>query len=95
MNISHVDDLAHGSATTNNSVAKGYSGYNSTLPVPDVRTQVSRYLAKAHGADPDALYIVSGGSNDAFFGLTPGRNATALAHDAVHTLRVELSLIHI
>lgn len=95
MNISHVDDLAHGSATTNNSVAKGYSGYNSTLPVPDVRTQVSHYLKKAHGTDPNALYIVSGGSNDAFFGLTPGRNATALAHDAVHTLRAESErLVH-
>ncbi|WFD38850.1 uncharacterized protein MJAP1_001814 [Malassezia japonica] len=95
LNISHVDDLAHGSATTNNSVAKGYSGYNSTLPVPDVRTQVSHYLKKAHGADPNALYIVSGGSNDAFFGLTPGRNATALAHDAVHTLRAESErLVH-
>lgn len=88
LNVTHVDDYAYGSATTDNRIARGYSGYNSTLPVPDVREQVSRYLAHvdAH-ADGDALYIVSGGSNDAFFGLSAERNVTELAHDVVHALQ--------
>ncbi|WFD01376.1 hypothetical protein MOBT1_000039 [Malassezia obtusa] len=89
LHVAHVDDYAHGSATTDNRVAKGCSGYNSTLPVPDVRTQVHRYLAHVGHADRDALYVVSGGSNDAFFGLLSGHTPKELAHDAVATLRRE------
>lgn len=47
------------------------------------------YLNKTQHADPDALYIVSGGSNDAFFGLSDPRNVTQLAHDTVHALQAE------
>lgn len=92
LNVSHVDDYAYGSATTDNRIARGYSGYNSTLPVPDVRGQVSRYLAHVDEcADADALYIVSGGSNDAFFGLSAERNVTELAHDVVRALQRDVA----
>lgn len=57
--------------------------------MPDVRTQVHRYLAHVGHADRDALYVVSGGSNDAFFGLLSGHTPKELAHDAVATLRRE------
>lgn len=88
--VPHVRDLAYGSATTNNSVARGLSGYNSSLPVPDVPTQVHDYLASVHGrADPHALYIVSGGSNDAFFGLGGKYDVKQLADRAVQVLGAE------
>ena len=70
LHVSAVDDWSHGGATTNNSVAQGYSGFDLALAVPDVPEQVTRYLASVGDrADADALYIVTGGSNDAFFGL--------------------------
>ncbi|WFD42954.1 hypothetical protein MPSI1_001605 [Malassezia psittaci] len=88
LNITHVNDYAYGSATTDNRIAAGYSGYNSTLPVPDVRGQVSMYLKHVEDrADPDALYVVSGGSNDIFFGVSSTRNVTQLACDAVAALQ--------
>lgn len=90
LNIPIVDDLAYGGATTNNSVAQGYSGYNSDVPVPDVRHQVTMYLERMHGhLDPGAIYIVSGGSNDVFFGSEKTLDIIGLANKGVKTLQRE------
>lgn len=90
LHVSVVDDLAYGGATTNNSVAQGYSGYHSDIAVPDVRHQVSMYLERMHGhLDPEAIYIVSGGSNDVFFGSQKTLDILGLAEKGVQTLQRE------
>lgn len=90
LHVPIVDDLAYGGATTNNSVAQGYSGYNSDVPVPDVRHQVTTYLERMNGRlDPGAIYIVSGGSNDVFFGSKKTLNLLGLAEKGVRTLQRE------
>ena len=35
LNVTHVDDYAYGSATTDNRIARGYSGYNLSLYTSD------------------------------------------------------------
>lgn len=70
-----VSDVAFGGATLNNTRAQGYTGYDSNISVPDVIGQVHAHLDK-YGADPNALYIVSGGSNDLYFGLQKAANVT-------------------
>ncbi|WFD18825.1 hypothetical protein MCAP1_001036 [Malassezia caprae] len=90
LHVSHVDVLAYGGATTNNSVAQGYSGYNSDVRVPDVRHQVTKYLERMDGhLDPGAIYIVSGGSNDVFFGSQKTLDILGLAEKSVRTLQRE------
>ncbi|KAL4403114.1 ester hydrolase [Malassezia pachydermatis] len=90
LHVPHVHDFAYGGATTNNSAAQGYSDYNSTLPVPDVIHQVGQYLDLVNGtADPSGIYIVSGGSNDVFFGTAKTLDLFGLAETAVRTLEAE------
>ncbi|CAD6903265.1 unnamed protein product [Tilletia controversa] len=63
-------DLAYGGATVNNSRIQGLTGYNSTIPVPSVLGQVRTYLkSSSKGSISRSLFVISGGSNDAFFGL--------------------------
>lgn len=90
MNVSVTNNYAYGGATTNNSVARGYSGYNSTLPVPDVIHQVTDYLKDVNNtADPRALYVVAGGSNDVFFGSEKSLDLFGIAEKGVATLKNE------
>ena len=58
------------------------------VAVPDVLHQVKRYLAR-HGnkTDPNALYIVTGGSNDAFFGLQKKPQPLKLANQVATDLK--------
>ncbi|KAE8208237.1 hypothetical protein CF327_g7143 [Tilletia walkeri] len=63
-------DLAYGGATVNNSRIQGYTGYQSTIPVPSVLSQVRTYLkSSSKRSISRSLFVVTGGSNDAFFGL--------------------------
>lgn len=90
LDVPHVSDYAYGGATTNNTVATGKSGANGNITVPDVVHQVSKYLGSVDGhASPDALYILSGGSNDLFFGIQKSLDVLGLAKDAVSTLYAE------
>lgn len=98
LGVVHVDDRAYGGATLNNSFAQGYTGYNSdstcraaaeltAVPVPDVLHQVQAHIKREKGnLDPHALYIVSGGSNDAFFNLTNAQKAKPFAGRVLHSL---------
>lgn len=90
LHIPIVDDLAYGGATTNNSVAHGYTGYSSNISVPDVHHQVSMYLDRMNGhLDAGAIYVVSGGSNDVFFGSQKTLDILGLADKGVQTLQRE------
>ncbi|WFD35020.1 hypothetical protein MCUN1_001866 [Malassezia cuniculi] len=81
-----VKDIAYGGATVNNSRVQGYTGYDSDIKVPDVLSQISQHLGKSGCADADALYIVSGGSNDAFFGMQHSADVAKFAESVVESL---------
>ena len=59
----------------------------SSVGVPGVGAQVTEYLGSVGGiADPDALYVVSGGGNDILLAGTDSRIAAANIADAVERL---------
>ena len=88
MQVPHVDDFAYGGATTNNSVAQGMSGYNESIAVPDVRAQLHEYMESVHGkVDRNALYILSGGSNDVYYGTKETLNIWRLGNQCAATLK--------
>ncbi len=73
----------------NSSRVQGYTGRNSTIPVPSVLDNIHKYTEASPNLDPDALYVVSGGGNDAFFGaydpsVAPGPLARATVADLFH-----------
>ncbi|KAK0563246.1 hypothetical protein OC844_002304 [Tilletia horrida] len=85
-------DLSYGGATTNNTRTQGLTGYNSTIPVPSVLEQVDGYLKSASKKNIGrSLFIITGGSNDAFFGLggpiSPDELAKAAAADLLTASR--------
>ncbi|KAJ3047445.1 hypothetical protein HK097_011526, partial [Rhizophlyctis rosea] len=45
---------AYGGATTNSSLVQGYTGANSTIPVPSVSTQLTTHLALPNLPPPSA-----------------------------------------
>ncbi|KAF2235232.1 carbohydrate esterase family 16 protein [Viridothelium virens] len=74
-------DYAVGGATTNNNLVQGYTGPNSSVPVPAVDNQIDAFLADEHHADlSSALVVVLGGLNDIFF------NATLQASQSVEAM---------
>ncbi|KDN52225.1 carbohydrate esterase family 16 protein [Tilletiaria anomala UBC 951] len=88
-----IDNRAYGGSTVNNSRIQGYTGRDSTIPVPSVLENVHKYIKHhGHGVDPHALYILSGGGNDAFYGsyergLDPVQLARSVAADLDFALR--------
>ena len=91
MHVSHVQDFAYGGSTSNNKNVQGKSGYNESIPVPDLVTQVSKYLhtAKDQRADPHAVYILSTGSNDLYYGSQKSLHLLKMADQAVDTIKCE------
>ncbi|PKI85831.1 hypothetical protein MVES1_000319 [Malassezia vespertilionis] len=85
LGVPTVVDHAYGSATTNNSRSKGESGYYSNITVPDMWQQVRTYTRNHARLDASALYILSGGSNDMYFGASSGSPQT-IAKLAVSSL---------
>ncbi|KAJ3096923.1 hypothetical protein HDU97_005438 [Phlyctochytrium planicorne] len=61
-------DFAYGGATTNSKTLIGYTGANSTIPVPSVNQQIDKAAVDAiscKGSKP--IYAMWSGSNDYFF----------------------------
>ncbi|KAG8974963.1 hypothetical protein FRC05_006640 [Tulasnella sp. 425] len=69
-------DKAIGGATSDNAVVQGYTGADSTIPVPSMLDQIAQYTAKtpASYGNSDSLYALVVGANDIFF----DPNASAL-----------------
>ncbi|KAI9664489.1 MAG: hypothetical protein M1821_005935 [Bathelium mastoideum] len=64
-------DRAVGGATTSNQLVQGFTGPNSSVPVPSIADQVDAFLAdKNHAGLSSALVVVLGGLNDIFFNAT-------------------------
>ncbi|KAG8942718.1 hypothetical protein FRC04_003548 [Tulasnella sp. 424] len=64
-----LEDRAIGGATSNNTAVQGYTGADSTIPVPSMLDQIAKYIAKtpaSHGHS-DSLYALVAGANDIFF----------------------------
>lgn len=80
-------DYAYGGATTSNIIIQGYSGSRSTIPVPSVDEQVSRFLDnKPSGLDVNTtLFAVTGGVNDVLL------DANASAWTATSVLAQQIS----
>lgn len=91
LHVSQVQDFAYGGSTSNNENVQGKSGYNESIPVPDLVTQVSKYLrtAKDQRADPHAVYILSTGSNDLYYGSQKSLHLLKMADQAVDTIKCE------
>ncbi|KAJ3041901.1 hypothetical protein HDV00_008410 [Rhizophlyctis rosea] len=71
-------DHAYGGATTDSHLVQGYTGADSTIPVPSIADQLtSPTTPRTH---PKTLYIFWGGGNDFFFNssLTGATIANAL-----------------
>jgi phospholipase/lecithinase/hemolysin len=85
-------DYAYGGATTSNELVQGYTGPDSTVPVPGVAEQVSTFLSNnSDDTDfnmADSLFVVFGGFNDIFFNpnLTAAQIAAAL-NGSITTLK--------
>lgn len=87
-------DKAIGGATTNNTLLQGFTGPNSSIPVPSTLDQVALYLESSSFKKHDVaktLFVVGGGGNDAFFGfgdntVTPSSTVGALCA-AVNALK--------
>lgn len=62
-------DKAIGGATSDNTVVQGYTGADSTIPVPSMLDQITQYIAKtpASYGNSDSLYALVVGANDIFF----------------------------
>ena len=82
-NFSGYYNHATGGATANNSAVQGYTGPGSTIPVPDVITQVSAFLTNntVQAGDTYVIYI---GANDFFFdpNITGSRVAQSIGNSA-------------
>jgi outer membrane lipase/esterase len=89
----------NGQTGTNYAAGGARVGTNTTGalgPIPSVRTQIGNYLtSKGGSADPDALYVISGGMNDLFAIVNAGADptltmqaATAGMTDSVSALTV-------
>ncbi|KAG8933049.1 hypothetical protein FRC01_011269 [Tulasnella sp. 417] len=64
-----LTDKATGGATSDNAVVQGYTGPDSTIPVPSALDQISQYISQtpsSYGND-GSLYAIVIGSNDIFF----------------------------
>lgn len=95
-----LKDHAVGGSTTNNTLLQGYTGKNSSIPVPSTLDQVTSYLhSKSFKKENVArtLFVVGGGGNDAFFGagndaITPQSTVSALKA-AVEMLKGKFSIV--
>lgn len=76
-------------ATSNNTLAQGYTGPESTIPVPSAADQVSNYLKSKPSAQQlkETLFMILIGLNDAFF--APGVDA-GLVVDNVKSMIAKL-----
>ncbi|GAA5980210.1 hypothetical protein JCM11641_005507 [Rhodosporidiobolus odoratus] len=70
LGVSH-SSLAVAGATTNNTLAQGYTGRNFAIPVKSVHEQVDTFI-QSTPIRPIALYILQGGLNDFLFGQVDG-----------------------
>nr|WPL92274.1 GDSL-like lipase/acylhydrolase U56931 [Ganoderma boninense] len=94
-------DFAVGGATSSNELVQGYTGPNSTIPVPSVDEQVTSFLQP--GSVPSnlslaaPLFVLMGGANDPLFNISISANESfraliastarlAAAHPAAHFL---------
>ncbi|KZP12347.1 carbohydrate esterase family 16 protein [Athelia psychrophila] len=75
-------DFAIGGSSSDNNLAQGYTGSNSTIAVPSALDQLSTYLGgvKANASLSDTLFVVFTGGNDGFF------NVNAAGAQAKHFL---------
>ncbi|KAM0793177.1 hypothetical protein ACM66B_000650 [Microbotryomycetes sp. NB124-2] len=81
-----LTSFAVGGATTSNKLVQGYTGPNSTIPVPSVVDQVEAFLKAKSGKMAKTLFVIEGGGNDAFFGL-PNVTASKSVNDLVRAAR--------
>ncbi|KAG8942716.1 hypothetical protein FRC04_003546 [Tulasnella sp. 424] len=67
---SYLKDKATGGATSDNALVQGYTGANSTIPVPSMLDQITQYIAVNQTSESygfgDILYALVIGSNDIF-----------------------------
>ncbi|KAG8933052.1 hypothetical protein FRC01_011272 [Tulasnella sp. 417] len=63
-----LDDRAIGGATSDNALVQGYTGVDSTIPVPSMLDQIAQYISQAPTDDEedDTLYAIVIGANDIF-----------------------------
>ncbi|CAO1633167.1 unnamed protein product [Parajaminaea phylloscopi] len=84
-----LSDFAFGGATIDNGIVQGHTGYDSSIPVPAVRDQVSAFLASDAVRDIDwtrTLFVLDGGGNDAFFAARLGVPYEELARRTASSL---------
>ncbi|KAI1794394.1 hypothetical protein LXA43DRAFT_138206 [Ganoderma leucocontextum] len=76
-------DFAVGGATTSNTLAQGFTGPNSSIPVPSIDEQVATFLqtgAPSNISLAAPLFVLLGGANDPLF------NSSITANQSFHAL---------
>lgn len=63
----NLHDFAVGGATSDNDVVQGYTGPDSTIPVPSAQDQIDIFLRKNPVLQDSDIFVVFIGANDAFF----------------------------
>ncbi|KAG8988625.1 hypothetical protein FRB90_002635 [Tulasnella sp. 427] len=78
---SQLTDKATGGATSNNTAVQGYTGANSTIPVPSALDQIAQYISQtpASYGDSGSLYAIIVGANDVFFDPSASADAAVQA----------------
>ena len=95
-----LDNRAYGGSTINNTRVQGYSGALMDIPVPCVTENVAAYVASRTSPgsvlDNDALYIVTGGSNDVFYAwqLRPPIDPAQLGSETARDLVGAIALLY-
>ncbi|KAG8915628.1 hypothetical protein FRC00_002205 [Tulasnella sp. 408] len=64
-----LTDKATSGATSDNAVVQGYTGADSTIPVPSALDQIAQYISQASSSydQSSCLYAIVIGANDIFF----------------------------
>ncbi|KAK4494344.1 hypothetical protein PRZ48_014642 [Zasmidium cellare] len=79
-------NYAAGGATADNSFVQGYTGENSTIPVPSTRDQIATFLA-TNSPQANDIFVHWIGANDALFDVNiTGAELTSLINRDVDTL---------
>ncbi|KAG8915630.1 hypothetical protein FRC00_002207 [Tulasnella sp. 408] len=77
-----LTDKATGGATSDNAVVQGYTGADSTIPVPSALDQITQYVSQtpAYYDQSSSLYAIVVGANDIFF------NPSATAESVIQAI---------
>lgn len=97
IHVSDIADMENSSrhaATSNNTLVQGFTGPNSSIPVPSALDQLNSYLASSNATSATAretLYVIVIGANDVFFlpTVNASQSVAAIA-SAVDTLHANL-----